>query len=324
MMGRKRTKNKDLPSRVYLSHGKYYFVDKMQVWHPLGKTKADMYANLALMERNNLCLNSMADVFDRLITEVIPSRAKRTREDYLACIVNLRQAFGHMRPESIKAKHIYAYMDARGQTAKQRANHEKGVLSLALRHAIRWGLIERNPCKEVPNFPSPPRDRCVEDWEFDAIRNLMPPRIQAAMDLAAMTGLRQGDILDLTNANLKEDGLHCQHSKTKKRIIYEWTPTLRAAIELAKSNQPKNRICSHLISTRDGCRYSRDGFKAIWQRKMRQAKKDGIIKERFTFHDLRSYAADKSEHAQRLLGHQSEATTRRIYKRKADKVRPNE
>jgi len=323
-MGRKRTKNKDLPNRVYISRGKYYFVDKAQKWHPLGSTRAEMYENLALMERTSLRLDTMADVFDRLIQEVVPERARRTRQDYIACIVNLRRAFGHMRPQSIKPKHIYAYMDARGRKAKQRANHEKGVLSLAMRHAIRWGLIERNPCREVPNFPSPPRDRYVTDEEFTAIRNIMPPRIRAAMDIAVMTGLRQGDILDLTNKQLKDDGIHTTHSKTGKKIIYEWTPALKAAIDLAKSARPKNRVCPYVISTREGSRYTRDGFKAIWQRNMRKAHENGIIAERFTFHDLRAKAASESSHGQALLGHQSAATTERIYQRKPSKVRPNE
>jgi len=323
-MGRKRTKDKHLPQRVYKSRGKFYFVDRNQKWIPLGATEAEMYENLARMERTSLRLDTMADVFDRLIAEVLPDRARRTQVDYLSCLVNLRKAFGHMRPESIKPKHIYAYMDARGRKAKQRANHEKGVLSLALRHAIRWGLIERNPCREVPNFPSPPRDRYVTDEEFGAIRALMPRRVQAAMDIAVMTGLRQGDILDLTNANLKADGIHTRHSKTGKKIIYEWTPALRAAVALAKADRPKNHVCPYVISTRDGGRYTRDGFKAIWQRKMRDALKDGVIAERFTFHDLRAKAGSESKHGQRLLGHQSATTTRRIYERKPDKVRPNE
>jgi len=322
-MGRKRTINKHLPARVYISRGKYYFVDKSNTWHPLGATESEMYENLARMHRGELRMDTMADVFDRLITEVIPDRAKRTREDYMACIVNLRKAFGHMRPSVIKPKHIYAYMDARGRTAKQRANHEKGVLSLAMRHAIRWGLIERNPCREVASFPSPPRDRYVTDAEFAAIRGIMPPRIQAAMDIARMTGLRQGDILDLTNSNLQDDGIHCTHSKTKKKIIYQWEPELRATVELARSLRPKNRICTHLICTREGSRYTRDGFKAIWQRYMRKAMQEGLIAERFTFHDLRAKAGSESLDGQRLLGHQSATTTRRIYERKPTKVKPN-
>ena len=321
-MGRKRQHNKHLPRRVYMSRGKYYFVDTDQRWIPLGSTEPEMLENLARLNRSTLRLDTMNDVFDRLVDEVFPERAPRTREDYMDCLTNLRRAFGHMRPMSIKPKHIYAYMDARGRTAKVRANHEKAVLSLAMRHAVRWGLIERNPCREVRNFPVRPRDRCISDEEFAAVRSIMPPRLQAAMDIALLTGLRQGDILDLRYSDLKDDGIHVTHSKTKKRLIYEWTDALRAAIELARRERPKGIVCPFVISTQQGTRYTRDGFKAIWQRKMRQALADGLIRERFTFHDIRSMAADASKDPQRLLGHQNPATTRRIYLRKPDKVKP--
>jgi len=53
-------------------------------------------------------------------------------------------------------------------------------------------------------------------------------------------------------------------------------------------------------------------------------KESGVIQERFTFHDLRSYAADEQDcDASKLLGHANKETTERIYLRRVKKVTPN-
>jgi integrase len=63
------------------------------------------------------------------------------------------------------------------------------------------------------------------------------------MDLAAMTGQREGDLLKLTRSQLSEEGIaftigkskrrHPRHGRTvetAKKIIIEWSPELRAVI----------------------------------------------------------------------------------------------
>ena len=59
----------------------------------------------------------------------------------------LKQAFGKTRPEQIKPKHVYTYMDARGAKAKTGANRERSLLSSIFSYLIRWGVVEDNPCK---------------------------------------------------------------------------------------------------------------------------------------------------------------------------------
>lgn len=56
---------------------------------------------------------------------------------------------------------------------------------------------------------------------------------------------------------------------------------------------------------------------------MNKALEEGLIKERFTFHDLRAKAgSDAEENAQKLLGHASAVTTKRVYERKPSVVKP--
>ncbi|MFT7459690.1 MAG: integrase, partial [Planctomycetota bacterium] len=69
---------------------------------------------------------------------------------------------------------------------------------------------------------------------------------------------------------------------------------------------------------------SADGFDSIWQRFMKKALEKTELKERFTEHDLRAKVASdtESEHARQLLGHTTAEITERIYRRKANLVKP--
>jgi hypothetical protein len=120
-MGRKRSADKHLPRRVYLKHGGYYYVTAERKWVRLGGTEAEMHRALAAL-LDDAPFDNLNAVFDRYEREVFPTKAPRTQKDNQAELANLRQAFGHMRPASLKTKHVYAYLDARGQAAKVRAN----------------------------------------------------------------------------------------------------------------------------------------------------------------------------------------------------------
>jgi len=67
-----------------------------------------------------------------------------------------------------------------------------------------------------------------------------------------------------------------------------------------------------------------NGFDSIWRRFMNKALKKTKLQERFTEHDLRAKVASdiEPEHASALLGHNSLAMTERVYRRKAEVVRP--
>lgn len=321
----RRKKDRHLPPCVHLSHGQYYLVKKNK-WLPLGRTEADMYAALAKIAGEKADDNMNA-LFDRYQAEIIPKKAPRTQTDNLAELANLRAVFGHMSPTSIKMIHGYKYLDARGQTAKTRANREISLLSHVLGTAVRWGILEANPLQGIRKHQEKARTRYVEDWEFLAVHDLAPPIVQAAMQFAAITGLRQGDILALQHSQFRDDGLHVTPAKTRSRTgrkqIFEWTAGLKAAYDHAKNCPRRVQSATWVIATQDGQKYTSDGFKTLWQRTIDKALKAGAIQERFNFHDLRSKAAsDCDQDATKLLGHENPATTRKHYDRKPSKVKP--
>jgi len=140
-----------------------------------------------------------------------------------------------------------------------------------------------------------------------------------------LSGLGKGDILSIKLEHLKDDGIHVHISKTKKDIIIEWTDALRKSVHTIRAlPRPRKVTGLDLFCTRDGRPYTVTGFSSIWQRKMKAAIEQGVIKERFTDHDLRAKSASDTdiEHATRLLAHLDRKTTQRYYRRKAEKVRP--
>lgn len=331
MPPRRRQTDKHLPQRVYFKNGAYYFVtpptpeNPKQRWIRLGKTEQEMLIALAKLkgEAPASAKTGMARLFERYREEVVPTKAPRTQKDNLAELANLERAFGHIEmPERIEPIHVYQYLDARAKIAKTRANREISLLSHVFSYAVRWGIVRANPCRDVKKNPEKPRRRYVQDWEYQAVHELAPPLLQAAMEIAVVTGMRQGDILALKRSDLTEAGIPVIQNKTGKKQIFEWTPALRAAIDQVLGIERPISNFVWIFATSAGHHYSASGFQTAWQRLMNAAIEQGVIQERFTFHDLRAKAGSDAEDGTRLLGHQSPATTNRIYKRKAEKVKP--
>ncbi len=319
-MGRKRRDRRDLPERVYLKHGAYYFVSKDGKWHRLGTDYAKALTKYGDLNSSGAGF-SLGAIMDRYMREIAPTKAPRTYKNYEREMRLLKAGFGHMLPDDLTPPNIYAYLDSRPPVA---GNREKALLSTVFSYAVRWGLATDNPCRLVKRNTETPRDRYVEDWEYRAVYALASPMMQIAMEVARMTGLRQGDILKIKLTDVKDGGLHSHTGKTKKRMIYEMTPELAAVVDRSQSIpilgvQP---LHPYLIRTERGSGYTAYGFRTIWQKLMRRALSAEVIKERFTFHDLRAKAADGAENASELLGHDDPRTTNRVYRRAPRRVNP--
>lgn len=325
-MGRQRKSNKHLPERVYFKTGHYYYVDLNNKWHNLGDQLSKAMIKWASLVEGAFNGNTMNSLFDRYMTEVSPTKAPQTFRDNIAEMKNLRAVFGEMAPEDVTPKDVYAYLDIRGKKARTRANREKALLSHVFTMAIRWGVVSDNPCRNVRKLTENKRDRYVTDEEFKVVRDHAPEMIQHAMDFAYLTGLRKGDILKIKLADLKEEGILIEVSKTGKRQLILWSDALKDCVN--KIRKSKNTLRGlHLFSNRRGQPYCVSGFDSIWQRLLRQLHKEEIIKERFRFHDIRRKSATDAEQfagrefARQLLGHEQQKTTA-IYISGISKIKP--
>jgi integrase len=169
-----------------------------------------------------------------------------------------------------------------------------------------------------------PRDRLVLPEEFAGVRSLTYEPIRLVMELALVTGQRQGDVLSFKWSDIKDGALHLQQTKTGKRLAIVLTLDLKRLLGRCWKmregfDEPEDRI---IINTR-GRGYTSDGFRSCWQRNMRAYVRRGG--ERYTFHDLRAMCATSFgtvEEAGRLLGHASPSMTRKVYRRGIERVQP--
>lgn len=322
-MGRKRKHDKHLPPRVYQRGKSYYFVDHGGKWHNIGKTVAAAYQKRAEMLAEQP-IGTMGDLCDRYLIEVVPGKAARTQRDNRYEMQFLRAALKDMLPGEFRPKHGYAYYHERRKKSLKRANAELALLSHIFTKAIEWGVVDDNPCRHIRKERPKPRRRYVSEAEYAAAYKAMPVMVQCAMDLAVLTGLRPGDLLGLTRENLTDDGIEIATSKTGKALLIEWSPALRTAVKRAQKLPPQVR--QPLICNKQGKAYTVDGLNTIFYRAMGKALEDpeNPLTERFQFRDLRAKSAsdDTAEAASKRLGHASPAITEKVYRRKAERVKP--
>ena len=333
--------NNGLPARWRHKHGAYYYrvpIELKELWDGknefrLGKTLNEAYKVWAQRLELHSDAKTMAELFDRYAYEVVPDKAIKTQESNNYSLRKLRPVFGHMRIESVKPIHVYKYRDLRGKDGKTIANRDLEVLSHAFTKAIEWGLCENHPIKgKVNKFSRPPRRRYIEDWEIKEALSVASPFLKSYIHLKLMTGLRRGDLLLIKHSDIKDDGIYVQPRKTKsstgKKIIIEMTPELYEVLAEIKNNS--NKILSvWLFHTNKGQPYIKDNgsanaFDSMWQRFMKKVLEKTKVVERFTEHDIRAKVASDTniEHAQKLLGHSSSEVTNRVYRRKAERIKP--
>jgi integrase len=179
--------------------------------------------------------------------------------------------------------------------------------------------------RKVTKFSLQSRTRYVTDAELVAFAATLPAKWQLLVSLAVWTGRRKAELLNLTRADVREDGLAFKNVKPPyDPFVIAWNDELRAIVQ--GITQHRERTSSlHLFHTRDGQPYIKpdgttSGFDSIWQRYMK--KWAALGHERFTLHDLRAKRASdlSAEQAQVLLRHTNAKMTAR-YRRNGDVLR---
>ncbi|RLW62235.1 MAG: hypothetical protein B6D70_07675 [gamma proteobacterium symbiont of Stewartia floridana] len=323
-MGRKRKSNKDLPQRVYFRNGAYYFVSPppQSKWIRLGKKKGEMYAALARLNLTDIPCFTMRDVWKRYAEEVLPGKAISSQLANKAEAEKLLAVFGDMHPDAIKPQDIAEYLDVRGKNAPTKANREIGLLSHMFTKAVRWGVAERNPCLRVERNKTRPRERYVEDWEFEEFLKVAPEQLTCYLELKYLTSLRKTDLLLMTFASIKDEGIFVRPSKTKNSAgeprLFVWNDDLREVIERIK-RLPRPVTCQYLFCRQDGrplieADYTTPAFGYLWQKTMKKALAETELLERFQERDIRAKSAtdadDQGIDATELLGHGDRRTTK--------------
>lgn len=284
---------------------------------------------------------TVSQILDRFAVEYIPHElAPRTAKDYLRHVGHLKRIFGDRIAEELKPKDFGPFLNIQGRGKTNRVR-QLAVLSAAFSEAVStWYVLERNVLRDVKRPKSKPRTRLVSEEEFAGVKAIAPLRVRLAMDLAVITGQRQGDILNfkwsdisdlpqplidpITKEVLATQELCVEQSKTGKRLGIAITKDLEAVLD--RCYQLPNGGCNggpYIITRSMGGRFTSEGFRSRWQSTINLYCRRGGI--RHTFHDLRALAATRCptiEAAMQLLGHSNISLTRRIYRRGVERVAP--
>jgi integrase len=344
----RKPENQGLPRRWRHVHGGYYYQvppGQEAAWDGkktfrLGATLSEAYGVWAERIKTLDDAKTIAELLDRYALQVIPTKAITTQTHNRTALKPIRAAFGAFGLMDIKPRHVYQYVDrSEGKTGARR---EMEVLSHALTKAVEWGLIDRHPFKgEVRLKGEKARTRYIEDWEVVECLSLDSKRkagsvlaVQAYIRIALLTGMRRGDLLRITMADLQDDGIHVTPRKTQattgKSLIIAWSEELRSAIANAKAALPV-KSSTHLFCNRNGECYFDEasgragGWESMWRGFIARVMNETEVKERFTEHDLRAKCASDAqslEHARTLLSHADSRLTERVYRRKPEIVKP--
>lgn len=308
------TRKDGLPRRVYLKHGRYWHVGVDGKWRGLTLARDGLPAMLralAALHEGEVTGHMMPAVATRWQQSKLDAGEweTSTQRNMDRVVQHVAARFADFAPAQVTtpvcAQYLRPFLD-RPRTYNLHRSVLRQVLSFAALEGWRDG---HNPVDDVPQRKMPKRRRIVTDAEVAAIKRaaLQATRGGQALgqmiDLALLTGQRIGDVLKMRWQDVTDDGVLVDQGKTKARLLIEWTPALRAAVDACSGG--RDRI-GYLLVKSTGAPYRYAGVRSAWVRACARAGVDDLH-----IHDLRGRAgADLADEAgpyaaQKLLGHES-------------------
>ena len=330
-MGRNRQTGKNLPKYVYVKRGWYVWRrDMLGQGSPIRLVKSDspmsaVWAAWEAVQRDD------RDTLSGLISDYIEaaSVARRTRKDYLAMAEKIAgqsladgRRLGEVHADEPTTQFWRQYLDKLSDTPVS-ANRRMQLIKAAYSWGFQRGRVRENTPKGVSLYKEQGRSRYVTDAEYGAVLDLARswarsgryPYLWVMMELAYLLRARRSEVCWLQRRQIETDRLSWARTKGSKPEITLITPRLKAALDAGKALE--SDIISPYIVHRRGQQIKKNAFDSAWRRLLDAALDAGLIRERFTFHDLK--AKGVSDHKDHYGGHRS-GRQAETYIRKPDEV----
>lgn len=226
----------------------------------------------------------------------------KTIEAYLYLIrLHIVPNLGSIRLSQLRPDHLqslYAQKLEQG-LSRRTVRFIHSVIHKALEQALRWGLVVRNVADLAdppPQQKRPPTIYTVEQITT-LLKSISDPKIRLAINLAAMGGFREGEILGIhiEDINIKAGCISVNHAVQYQVghgvvITAPKTDKSRRTVKLPKRSVKELRDYLKLINRNQGLLFTTSSGRPINPRflikKFKDAIKDAGLPE-IRFHDLR-------------------------------------
>jgi integrase len=192
---------------------------------------------------------------------------------------------------------------SRWKATPRAADMAKQVLSALLSFAVEEGKLAANPCFGIPNLYKNDRSEII--WADDDFARLIlsgaSREIVYALELAALTGLRQADLLKLTWGHVGELAIEKRTGKSgnKRTALVPLYGELRELLEEIRAYtaeraagwvRDKRKVAGalHILTNTEGQPW-KSGFSSSWNKAMIRMEEDTLH-----FHDARGTFATKA------------------------------
>ncbi|MDX9976324.1 MAG: tyrosine-type recombinase/integrase [FCB group bacterium] len=305
---------------LHHKHGAYYLV-RNNKWTRLSDNLHDALVEYARLTAGK-DKGALPELVRRVLDDMEQDVAASTLKNYKTCARRVLDSFVEFSPAQIKPAHIAQFLDDHKSTPSM-ANLLRAFLKGMFSRAVRWGVVETNPVREIKPFKTGKRTRYITDDEFEKIREQASPTLQCLMDVAYITGQRIGDVMgiryeDIVPAGARgagtPAGVYVEQQKTKARVLIEITDDLQAALDTTRAVHCSPRAQT-LFHKPDGSPLSYFTIYGHWRRACEDAKVgDAHI------HDMRAKAATDAKaqglDSKTLLGHTTDSSHNRYLRDK--------
>lgn len=193
-----------------------------------GKTQKEVRAGLDEFKRQiasgtfSDARLTVKDYLEKCLEHIAPNLEPRTIGDYRYTIEHyILPVLGRKQLAKLKPLEIQTLVsDVAKNSGARTANLCRTRLFSAMKQAVRWELIPRNPVEAVATVKETKRQQIIWDSE-ESVRFLAiarPHRLYALFYTAMATGLRHSELLNVRWEDLQSTVLRVRKSKTAKGV----------------------------------------------------------------------------------------------------------
>lgn len=334
MAARRRShKTNDLPPNLYERSGYYSYRDpRTGREFGLGRNKRvavneAVAANMEMMPVHQECLldrisGKSAILFDELVANFREEISRRklklnTMKRHNHRLEKVAGHFAGIPVKNIGIREIYSFLELKASGGKYAmANQYRTLLSDLYKTAMASGLAEANPASETRPFKTAVKLSRLLLEEYLLIREKaeqFPKWFSLCLDLALVTGQREGDLSAMLWSDIDDTRLHIEQEKTGAKIrMSQSTGIEKLGLKLSDILAQLKPITGQHVNVLGG-----KSARAIGSHFRMVRSATGLTWEDDPppFHEIRSlsgrlHAEEKgSDFAQAILGHKSSTMT---------------